>query len=60
MVELKFTAQKANGQIVTGNIAAGTYSEGKKQIKAIVEKHKLKLKLIQKKITFIYKLKKGN
>ncbi|PIQ09262.1 MAG: type II secretion system protein [Ignavibacteriales bacterium CG18_big_fil_WC_8_21_14_2_50_31_20] len=60
MVELKFTAQKANGQIVTGNIAAGTYSEGKKQIKAIVEKHKLKLKLIQKKITFIYKIKKGN
>jgi len=60
MVELKFTAQKANGQIVTGNIASGTYSEGKKQIKAIVAKHKLKLKLIQKKITFIYKIKKGN
>ena len=60
MVELKFTAQKANGQIVTGNVAAGTYYEGKKQIKAIVEKHKLKLKLIQKKITFIYKIKKGN
>ncbi|MBU0473689.1 MAG: type II secretion system F family protein [Bacteroidetes bacterium] len=60
MIELKFTAQKPNGQIVNGNLAAGTYSEGKKQIKAIVEKHKLKLKSIQKKVTFIYKIKKGN
>jgi type IV pilus assembly protein PilC len=60
MIELKFVAQKPNGEIVTGNIAAGTYSEGKKQIKGIVEKHKLKLKSIEKKVTFIYKIKKGN
>ena len=60
MIELKFVAQKPNGELVTGNIAAGTYSEGKKQIKGIVEKHKLKLKSIEKKVTFIYKIKKGN
>ncbi len=60
MVELKFTAVKPNGQLITGNLAAPTYSEGKKQIKALVEKHKIKLKSIQKKITYIYKIKKGN
>lgn len=60
MIELKFVAQKPNGELVTGNLAAGTYSEGKKQIKGIVEKHKLKLKSIEKKVTFIYKIKKGN
>jgi type IV pilus assembly protein PilC len=60
MVELRFTAQKANGQIVSGNLAASTFSEGKKQVKELVEKHRLKLKSIQKKITFIYKIKKGN
>ncbi len=60
MVELKFTAIKPNGQLITGNLAAPTYSEGKKQIKALVEKHKIKLKSIQKKITYIYKIKKGN
>ena len=60
MVELKFTAQKANGQIVSGNLAAATFSDGKKQVKVLMEKHKLKLKSIQKKITFIYKIKKGN
>jgi type IV pilus assembly protein PilC len=60
MVELKFTAIKPNGQLISGNIAAPTYSDGKKQIKTLVDKHKLKLKSIQKKITFIYKTKKGN
>ncbi|MCF6270474.1 MAG: type II secretion system F family protein [Melioribacteraceae bacterium] len=60
MIELKFTAQKANGQIVSGNLAAPTFSEGKQQVKALMEKHRLKLKSIQKKVTFIYKIKKGN
>lgn len=60
MVELKFTAQKSNGQIVSGNLASPTYSEGKKQVRKLVEQHKLKLKSIQKKITYIYKIRKGN
>jgi type IV pilus assembly protein PilC len=60
MIELKFTAQKPNGQLVTGNLAAPTFSDGKKQVKELVEKHKLKLKSIQKKVTFTYKVKRGN
>jgi len=60
MIELRFTAQKSNGQVVNGNLAASTYSEGKKKIKALMEKHRLKLKSIEKKKTFIYKIKKGN
>jgi len=60
MIELKFIAEKANGSGVSGNLAAPTYSDGKKQIKALMEKHQLKLIGIQKKSTFIYKIKKGN
>ncbi len=60
MIELKFTAQKPNGQIVSGNLAAPTFSEGKQQVKELMEKHRLKLKSIQKKVTFIYKIRKGN
>jgi len=60
MIELKFIAQKPNGQLISGTTAAGTYSEGKKQIKALMTKHRLKLNEIQKKSTFIYKIKKGN
>jgi len=60
MEEIKFTAQKANGQIVSGNLAAPTFSDGKKQVKALMEKHRLKLKTVQKKVTFIYKIRKGN
>ncbi len=60
MIELKFTAVKPNGQLITGNLASPTYSEGKKKIKGLVEKHKLKLKSIEKKQTYIYKIKKGN
>lgn len=60
MIELKFTAQKPNGQIVSGNLGAPTFSDGKKQVKVLMEKHRLKLKSIQKKVTFIYKIKKGN
>ncbi len=60
MVELKFTALKSNGQLITGSLAAPTYSDGKKQIKGLIDKHRLKLKSIQKKNTFIYKIKKGD
>ena len=60
MVELRFSAVKSNGKVVSGNLNAPTYSEGKKKVKELVEKHHLKLKSIQKKSTFIYKIKKGS
>ncbi len=60
MVELRFIAVKPNGQTVTGNFTAERYSEGKKKIQLLVQKHNLNLKKIEKKSTFIYKYRKGN
>ena len=59
MVELKFTALKSNGQPISGTITAGTSNEGKKKIQKLVEKNKLKLSDIQKKSTYLYRVRKG-
>lgn len=60
MVELRFNAIKPNGQLLTGTLSAENYAEGKKKIQALLAKEKLKLKSIDKKSTYIYKIKKGN
>ena len=59
MVELKFTAQKVNGQTISGSLSANTPSEGKKKIHRLAEKNQLKIKAIEKKSTFLYKVRKG-
>jgi type IV pilus assembly protein PilC len=59
MVEFKFTAQKLNGQFITGTMSANTTSEGKKKIQRLAEKNKLKLSTVQKKATYVYRVKKG-
>ena len=60
MVELKFTAEKLNGQAINGSLSANTFSEGKKKIQRLAEKNQLKIRLIEKKSTFLYKVRKGN
>jgi type IV pilus assembly protein PilC len=60
MVELKFTAEKLNGQAISGALSANSFSEGKKKIHRLAEKNKLKIKLIERKSTFLYKVRKGN
>ena len=60
MVELKFTAEKLNGQAINGSLSANSYTEGKKKIQRLAEKNQLKIRLIEKKSTFLYKVKKGN
>ncbi len=60
MIELRFNAIKANGQSIVGTISAPTVGEGKKKIQELVSKHGLKAKTIEKKSTFLYKVKKGN
>lgn len=60
MVEYKFTAQKLNGQSITGTLTADSSSDGKKKIQRLAEKNQLKLILVEKKSTFLYKAKKGN
>ena len=50
MVELKFTAEKLNGQLITGSLSAESMREGKNKINRLAEKNRLKIKQIAKKI----------
>jgi type IV pilus assembly protein PilC len=59
MVEFKFTAQKINGQTISGTIAASTAAEGKKKIQRLAEKNKLRLSDVQRKSTYVYRVRKG-
>lgn len=59
MVEYKFTAQKLNGQTITGTVTADSTAEGKKKIQRLAEKNKLKLSDVQKKSTYLYRVRKG-
>lgn len=60
MIELRFNAVKTNGQSIVGTISAPTASQGRKKIQELVSKHGLKTKSIEKKSTYLYKVKKGN
>lgn len=60
MIELRFNALKPNGKPITGTISASSFRDGKSKVHSLVEKHKLKLKNIEKKSTFVYKIKKGS
>ena len=59
MVKFKFTAQKLNGQTITGTLSAVSAMEGKKKIQRLAEKNKLKVSAIQKKSTYHYRVRKG-
>jgi len=59
MVEYKFTAQKLNGQTITGTVTANSTAEGKKKIQRLADKNKLKLSDVQKKSTYLYRVRKG-
>ncbi len=59
MVEFKFTAVKLNGQSISGALSANSAGEGKKKIYRLAEKNQLKIKNIQKKSTYLYKVRRG-
>lgn len=59
MVELRFTAQKVTGQTISGSLTAGSLSDGKKKIHRLAEKNQLSIKSIERKSTFLYKVKRG-
>jgi type IV pilus assembly protein PilC len=59
MVEYKFTALKPSGQAITGTITANSSAEGKKKIQRLAEKNNLKLSEVQKKSTYLYRVRKG-
>lgn len=60
MVELRFNATKSNGQPIGGTLNAPTYKAAKQKINQLALKHKLTINSIEKKVTFLYKIKKGN
>jgi type IV pilus assembly protein PilC len=59
MVEFKFTAQKVNGQTISGSLSANSVTEGKKKIYRLAEKNQLTVRAIEKKATFVYRARKG-
>jgi type IV pilus assembly protein PilC len=59
MVEFKFTAEKLNGQLISGTLSAKSVSEGKQRIHRLAEKNQLKLKSIEKKSPYFYKARRG-
>jgi type IV pilus assembly protein PilC len=60
MVEFKFTAQRLNGQNINGNLSAVSVSEAKKKIQRLADKNKLRINSVQKKSTFLYRVRKGS
>lgn len=57
MVEVKFTAQKLDGQIITGVVSQENYWDVKNQIKEIAQKNNYRIKKTERKSTFRYKVK---
>lgn len=59
MIEVRFVAQKANGQLINGTLSEPSFAEAKKKIHKLAEKNQLKIQKIEKKVGFLYKIKRG-
>ncbi|MCH8325227.1 MAG: type II secretion system F family protein [Bacteroidetes bacterium] len=60
MVELKFSAENKDGRSLNGTFTAISFREGKKKIYALAERNNLKIKKIEKKSTYLYKIQKAD
>ncbi len=60
MTELRFTAVKSNGQIISGSLSANSASEGKKKIHKLAEQSGLTIRTIEKRGTYLYKVQRGS
>ena len=60
MIELRFSAEKPNGQLLSGSLTSESFREGKQKIHKLAEKNQLKIKTIERKSTFLYKIRKGH
>jgi len=60
MTELRFSAEKVNGQIISGTITAESVSIAKKKIHKLALQNNLKIKSIEQKVNFLYKVRKGS
>lgn len=59
MTELRFTAVKSNGQVISGSLSANSVSEGKKKIHKLAEQSNLTVRSIEKRGNYLYKVQKG-
>ena len=59
MIELKFTAEKLDGQVVGGVIAADSISSAKQKANLIAVQNNLKINKFERKRTFVYKVRRG-
>jgi type IV pilus assembly protein PilC len=59
MIEVRFVAQKPNGQLINGTISEPSFREAKKKIHKLAEKSQLKIQKIEKKVAYLYKIKRG-
>jgi len=59
MIELKFTAEKLDGQVVGGVIAANTFYSAKQKATRIAEQNSLRITSLERKATFLYKVRRG-
>lgn len=60
MIEVRFTALKPNGKPIGGTLSVPSTKDAKAKINKLVQKHNLKLKKIEKKSSFVYKVRKGS
>ena len=60
MVELRFSANRVNGQTISGSLTASSPRDGKKKIYRLAEKNQLKIRSVEIKTTYLYKVKRGN
>ncbi|MDR3667515.1 MAG: type II secretion system F family protein [Ignavibacteriaceae bacterium] len=59
MIELKFTAEKLDGQVIGGVIAADTFSTAKQKAGLIATQNNFRIKSLEKKCSFVYKAQRG-
>jgi type IV pilus assembly protein PilC len=59
MIELKFTAEKLDGQVIGGVIAADSFSTAKQKAGLIAIQNNFRIKSLEKKCSFVYKAQRG-
>lgn len=60
MVEIRFTGQKREGNLISGILTGDNYWDAKKQLKDIAQKNQYKIRKIERKNTFTYKVSRNN
>ena len=60
MIEIKFTAEKMDGQIVGGVIAADSVSSAKQKANLIAVQNNFRIRRLERKSNFVYKVRRGN